>query len=330
MASSRFFHCPLCGGSVPLSGLQGQVTCPHCGNLIAVPERLRVSIGSNRSVLRVFARPYARQANWRSYLTPLLIMALASLAGFVVCSFAWRYADSKISSFIELPNSDAPTAAHTPIAQAPAPAPTATSAPPMLPVIVAPTVSSAGSILFQDNFSNPTSGWERVNLGNHVADYVENGYRIYIDKSYPRHLTWIGDRYTNISVEVDAKQVAGPDDSFYGVICRAKAGRGSYTFKIASNGTYAIDKYVTEPVGESIPRISGGELPPNIIKRFDLNLISASCSNTRLVLSVNGQPVAQVDDQDFSSGGVGMVVSVGPSSRNGIDVLFSNFVVRGK
>lgn len=331
MPKVQSFNCPICGGYVEVSGSHVELDCPHCHNSIHVPERIRLSTGSKQPKLDAIAGKTARRQYWSTYITPLLIMIVASVAGFMVCSSVWRYADSNLSSVIDLPRSaSASTPSAAPIARVPDAIPTRTSAPTPKSEIIPPTVATSGNILFQDNFSNPASGWERVNLGNHVADYVENGYRIYIDKSYPRHLTWIGDSYTNISIDVDAKQVAGPDDGLYGVICRAKAGKGSYAFEIASNGSYAIDKYITERVGESIPRLSRGQAAPNLVKPFEFNHITVTCSNAKLALSVNGQSIAQVDDPDFVSGGVGLVVSVGPSSKNGIDVLFSNFVVKGR
>ncbi|MEJ2305846.1 MAG: hypothetical protein P8Y14_30355, partial [Anaerolineales bacterium] len=44
---------------------------------------------------------------------------------------------------------------------------------------------SSGEVLFQDDFSDPASGWERVSEGSEgVLDYEEGAYRILVNESY--------------------------------------------------------------------------------------------------------------------------------------------------
>jgi hypothetical protein len=51
----------------------------------------------------------------------------------------------------------------------------------------------------------------------------------------------------------------------------------------------------------------------------------AECKGDTLSLSVNGQAVFSVEDDEFSSGDVGLEVTTRQS--NGVDVLFTHFSV---
>jgi len=44
---------------------------------------------------------------------------------------------------------------------------------------------------------------------------------------------------------------------------------------------------------------------------------------------MNGHPLSQVNDSDYTSGGIGLIAKTGDSGDPGIDVLFSNLLVKG-
>ncbi len=56
------------------------------------------------------------------------------------------------------------------------------------------------------------------------------------------------------------------------------------------------------------------------------NVIQADCEGENLTLSVNGTVLADVTDNRFSSGDVGLIA--GTFDEPGTDILFDNFFVR--
>jgi hypothetical protein len=45
---------------------------------------------------------------------------------------------------------------------------------------------------------------------------------------------------------------------------------------------------------------------------------------------LNGKSLHQVQDSDYSSGGIGLIALSGSSGDTGVDVLFSHLLVKGK
>jgi len=44
---------------------------------------------------------------------------------------------------------------------------------------------------------------------------------------------------------------------------------------------------------------------------------------------LNGQPVLQVQDSDYISGGIGLIALPGTGNATGVDILFSQLLVKG-
>ena len=76
-------------------------------------------------------------------------------------------------------------------------------------------------VLFQDDFSDPSSGWDRVVTETGETDYMDGVYRIYANQPGTDIWATPGLHFTDVRIEVDAAKVGGPDDNDFGVICRA-------------------------------------------------------------------------------------------------------------
>jgi hypothetical protein len=183
--------------------------------------------------------------------------------------------------------------------------------------------------VLKDDFSDPASGWDRKNSSDYILDYVKGGYRIFIGKESGGELVWVKDGYSNVSVEVDAKKIAGPDDAWFGVTCRMKDGAGGYAFEVSMSGDYEIDKYTFTPSGDQKAVLTSGTLNPNLLKLADYNHIRAACDRNTFSFFVNEQFISQTSDSSFTAGGVGLISLTGSSGQSGVDHLYSNFVVKG-
>ena len=131
--------------------------------------------------------------------------------------------------------------------------------------------------------------------------------------------------YTDVSVEADIQQTAGPSDGLMGVTCRDDNNGNFYSFEFSQNGTFGIYKYSNG----SADSLDEETMDPNTVNQNDVNHLEGVCSGDTLTLLLNGQVLSQVQDSDYSKGAVGLTVLTGSSGDPGVDVLFSNFVVKG-
>ena len=180
-----------------------------------------------------------------------------------------------------------------------------------------------GRILFKDDFSDPSSGWNRVTAANGETDYADGAYRIFVNE--PDMDIWAkpGLDFTDVRVEVDALKVGGDRNNRFGIICRVTEPNTFYTFIISSDGYYGIGKIK----GQVYQLIGMDALQPTdvILKGSALNHIRADCVGDRLTLYVNGHKLAEVQDNEFTSGDVGLIA--GTYDTSGTDIRFDNFVV---
>ncbi len=188
------------------------------------------------------------------------------------------------------------------------------------------TPGAAGNkkVLFQDDFANTDSGWNRVrdSTGN-VTDYENGGYRILNNQTISHVWANPGLKFNDVHVEVDAAKTSGPDDNYFGVICRYKDGSNFYILAISSDGYYGIVK--VQNGGLSL--LGSDQMQPSeAIKQGNAaNHLSVDCKGKKLSLSVNGQLLSSVEDNTFSSGDVGLEVTTRQTA--GVDVLFTQFSV---
>lgn len=180
-----------------------------------------------------------------------------------------------------------------------------------------------GDILFQDDFSDPASGWNRVSTDTGETEYDDGVYRIFVNEPNTDIWSHPGKDYQDVIIEVDAFKVGGERDNRFGVICRASGTESFYTFIISSDGYYGIGKVKLE----NYQLIDEDALLPSaeIEKGSAINRLRAECVGDQLTLYVNGVQIAQYSDDEFTSGDVGLIA--GTYNEPGTDIRFDNFVV---
>jgi hypothetical protein len=179
-------------------------------------------------------------------------------------------------------------------------------------------------VLFQDEFSDPSSGWDRrPHDPDGSLDYGESVYRVQVTAA--EKIVWAGPglTFTDTRVEVEASRISGPLDDDFGLVCRAIDPTNFYFFAISSDGYYGIGK-----VKNAVPRLIGMEaMPPSeVIHQGDAsNHLRADCTGEDLSLYVNGSPLATVQDDEFGAGEVGLFV--GTFTTAGTEIHFDHFAV---
>ena len=186
-----------------------------------------------------------------------------------------------------------------------------------------PTVLTAnpGDILFQDEFENNATGWDRVLNENGIMDYDQGGYRIRVQQPAMNFWSTPEKNFRDVRVEADVIRLNGPQENRAGLICRYQNG-DYYFFIISNDGFYAIGKFIggnTLLLGQSEMQSS------EFILTNSVNHLRADCIGNTLTFYVNFNQIASVQDTDFSSGDVGLLA--GSFSEPGVDVSFDHFVV---
>ena len=224
----------------------------------------------------------------------------------------------------DVPQAEAPVAAEPTTAQVEAP--TATEQP-ILPTNTPAPTEPTVNILFEDDFSDPNSGWDRSDWASGITDYNNGTYRMLV--KVPDYDIWANPgRYFegDVRVEADVTKVAGEYDDDYGLICRysGEPSSPSYYYFIISSDGYAVIGKVTAGENEYISdeKMTSSDA---IKQGMTTNRLRADCIGSTLTLYVNGQMVTSVTDSSFTGGDIGFMAGTFeiPSS----EVSFDNLVV---
>src|SRR5512140_621827 len=90
-----------------------------------------------------------------------------------------------------------------------------------MPIAATPVKPKSGTVLFKDDFSSPTSGWDHTQYEQGVSDYYGGAYRILVN-ALDLNIWSVPHRsYVDVRIEVDAGKLNGPDENRLGVICRS-------------------------------------------------------------------------------------------------------------
>ena len=269
----------------------------------------------------------------------IILIGLASFASLVGCSLPGRSAlptqdpgpsytqaaETIIAGLTQIAPPATPTPAAPLVTEPPAPSPTS---PPPSTDTPTPTLAATATstpveeqVVFEDDFEGRESWYTDENDRFSLA-YQDDGYVIWVDIANAPVWSVREQNYTDVILEVDAARLDGPEDGTYGLICRQEADDDFYVFLISSSGDFGIGKVEN---GE-FDFIDEGSDTASVIHGGDvLNHLRAECTGDTLALSVNGQRLMEVEDDDFASGDIGLVVKTG--SQKGLEVYFDNFAI---
>jgi len=181
--------------------------------------------------------------------------------------------------------------------------------------------------LFQDDFSGERDcGWAVYNQGGAVAAVEEGILRI--STSQAGKIWWSnpGQNFDDVIITVQARQVSGPNNNAYGVICRYQNEENFYVFLISGDGYYTIGKYQSGN-DQVVYLTENAQYQPSdfINQGVATNQIRVSCVGNQLSLAVNGLPLFTTTDPTFVTGDVGLGVST--LEQGTAVVQFDNFSV---
>jgi hypothetical protein len=222
-----------------------------------------------------------------------------------------------------------PTVAVSPLASPTVSPPTGTPAPSDTPPVSAATQPEAANatptepstVLFEDDFSNKV-GWYTAKEDDFEFQFSDGGYRISVntEESFVWSIRSAGS--DDVVLEVDAAHTGGPENGYYGLVCRQEDSENYYALVVASDGSYGIAR----DLESEIEFLEQGTAPSGVIQGGEnVNRLRVACIGNTLTLYANGQKLAEVQDDSFDSGDVGLLA--GTQDQGGMEAWFDNFVI---
>lgn len=193
-----------------------------------------------------------------------------------------------------------------------------------------PTPEISKEVLYSDDFSNETSGWDTYEDEDGSTFYYDEEFHLkpntfaeYDVVSYYTHQI-----FTDFVLEVETRLVDGADDNSQQVLVRVQSTEepNYYGFAISADGYYGVAKVVN---GELIELFSMTR-SIHVLKGKDaVNLMRVECVGSNLRLSVNGYLLAEVTDSSFASGFLGFAGTAWTEQHGKTfsEIAFDNLVV---
>lgn len=174
-----------------------------------------------------------------------------------------------------------------------------------------PDACNSPEILFFDDFNGDQDcGWATYNRGGGAAA-IENA-SMQLTVSQPGQIWWTNPSrdFDDVVIKTEGRQVSGPNDNAYGLICRYQNEENFYIFLVSGDGYYAIGKY--QSGSDNVVYLTeNGQFQPSeaINQGVASNELRASCVGNQLSLEVNGIPLVTVTDPTFVTGDIGLAAS---------------------
>jgi hypothetical protein len=179
-------------------------------------------------------------------------------------------------------------------------------------------------LLFSDNFNSGSGEWRLIgsNLGSKIS-YEHQGLRIIINEINYAYWSTPGKNFGDVREAVSASRLGGPNDNYFGIICRFQAPESYYGFLVSSDGYFGIIKVMNGQF--QLLGTQNMEYSDVIIKDRATNRVRGDCIGSSLTLFVNGIQLETVTDRGFQAGDVGLLA--GSHEIWGVDILFDDFAV---
>ena len=97
-------------------------------------------------------------------------------------------------------------------------------------------------VLFQDDFSRLSGGWEVDDTISFIRGYDRGGYRILIKEANLSTWSILQLPFQDTWITVKATKLGGPDKNGFGIVCRYSNEANFYFALVASDGYYGIGK----------------------------------------------------------------------------------------
>ena len=181
----------------------------------------------------------------------------------------------------------------------------------------------SGQVLFEDDFSDHSTGWEVVNNAYELKGYSTGGYMISVNQNGSRAISTTNLNYSNTIISVETQKITGPNDTQFGLVCRFQDKYNFYGFVISADGYAGIVRVVDgvkELLGsDQFFRVEGIETEDGV------NKLTAYCNEDSFKLDVNGETIVEAKDKTIGNGDAGLFVETFSTAKAA--VVFNDFMI---
>ena len=165
-------------------------------------------------------------------------------------------------------------------------------------------------IVYSNNFDDAASvtDWDQMTSSNTQIEIKNGAYIFKVDKGEVGSIRRVA-AYTDSIIQVDF-QFLGPDPAKAIVICRNDA--KNYYFSVSSTGQWKIDV--------SDRKLTGGDTQA---LKSGANQMEVGCQGNTLSLTLNGEKLGSIQDDELSEGSIGLALT----SEGSSEVSFDNLTV---
>lgn len=167
--------------------------------------------------------------------------------------------------------------------------------------------SSPGKFHFQDDFSNPASGWDVRQAEFCSVGYSRGEYVFQVNRSHYFMMSNAGrGDLADIHIEVTALSAGSAKDAAFGIVCSYRDPRNYYYLGISLDGFYAIVK--TQNAQDTILTSTTNQWSASdkLVKNAASYRLAVEFSPGKLVLFANGIVIATAYDITYAHGDVGL------------------------
>jgi S1-C subfamily serine protease len=175
---------------------------------------------------------------------------------------------------------------------------------------------------FEDDFSDPGRyGWGERVTDNSEKRYENGKYSIFVREAGITSYSTPDFSFHDFVLEVEATQVAGPDENYYGVFFRYVDSDNHYLFAISGDGYCTVLKRLDDEVEPLMEWTSSA----HIRQGQSTNHLMVVAEGARFSFYVNGEHLADVADGSFPEGDIALVA--GSLDEAGVLIHFDNVTV---
>jgi hypothetical protein len=181
-------------------------------------------------------------------------------------------------------------------------------------------------LLYAADF-NATGTWGTGELDGARAETVEDAYQLMVEVDKGFYWATAGATFASAIYEVTVTQTAGPLDNGFGLVLRAEEGADSfYLFEISGDGYVWIGR-CHQRCATAVSLAGEGWFAAPAVRPGlgNANHLRVEADGARLTFFVNESQVAQISDDTFEQGDVGVFAET--RGEGGVTVAFSDLRV---
>jgi len=176
-------------------------------------------------------------------------------------------------------------------------------------------------LVYDDDFSNPSSGWDDAFDRYTTKQYGNNKY--YIEITTSNLVAWglANRKVSDFRIEVHAAQEVGPNNNGYGILFRFQDRDNFYRFDISGDGFFLLSKFYNGEWVTLVPWTASSAI--NVGQATNLLTVEAVGSQIRVY--ANDTLLAEVEDVSLTDGNFGFFAST--FSEPNLTVSFDDIVL---